>query len=343
MRSERPTVTVVIPAYNEERTIAATLSSVLAQTRAPDQVIVVDDGSADRTGEIARRFGATVIRPPANTGTKAQAQNLALPHAVGEIVVVLDADTVLVPDALERLLKPFEDPRVVAACSFILPQRIATSWERGRFIEYLFGLTFTKAIQNRFGTVLVCSGCFSAFRRTVLERYGGFRPRTVAEDMDLTWELHAHGERVVFVREALCLTLDPPSWPVFRGQVERWARGFYQNIRVHRRTLLQNPRLGLLVAIALLDLFTAPFYTLSIVASLLWRRLDVLAWVVAVETLCLAVPTLWGAWRMGCLRQAVGALPWSLLTRLAALWIYWRALVQEWVLRKPLVAWEKGH
>ena len=343
MRSDRPTVTVVIPAYNEERTIGATVSSVLAQTRPPDQVIVVDDGSTDRTGEIAAQFGATVIRPPSNTGTKAQAQNLALPHAVGEIVVVLDADTVLVPDALEKLLEPFEDPGVAAACSFILPQRIATSWERGRFIEYLFGLTFAKAVQNRFRTVLVCSGCFSAYRRSVLERYGGFRPRTMAEDMDLTWELHAHGERVVFVRQALCLTLDPPSWPVFRGQIERWARAFYQNIRVHRRTLMRNPRLGLLVAIALLDILSAPLYGLTILASLLWGRLDVLAWVAATETLCLAVPTLVGAWRMKRLPEALWAMPWSLLTRLAALWIYWRALVQEWVLRKPLVVWEKGH
>lgn len=342
-RGYRPQVTVVIPAYNEEGTIGATLRSVLAQTLPPHQVIVVDDHSSDRTGEIAASFGVTVVRTPRNTGTKAQAQNAALPYVTGEIVVFVDADTVLVPDALERLVEPFADPAVAASCSFILPQRVVTPWERGRFVEYLFGLTFAKGIQQKFGTVLVCSGCFSAFRRSVVERYGGFRARTLAEDMDLTWTLHANREKVVYVPGALCLPVEPPTWRVFRAQVDRWARAFFQNVRVHRSTLLRNPRLGLLVAIALVDLLVAPLYLATIAWALSRWEVHLLLGVALTEAICLLLPTLIGAIRTGRVGQALVALPASFLTRAASLWIYWRALVQEWILGRTLTVWEKGH
>ena len=96
-------VTVIVPAYNEEATIAETMRSLAAQTVPPAEIIVVDDGSTDGTARVARSLGVTVLRPPANTGSKAGAQTFALPCVRTEFVIAIDADTTLAPDAIERL------------------------------------------------------------------------------------------------------------------------------------------------------------------------------------------------------------------------------------------------
>src|SRR2546430_6548927 len=131
-------LTVIIPAYNEAEFVGDTIRSLLAQTVPPDQIILVDDGSTDNTGDVGRRAGVTVIRPPRNTGSKAGAQTFALPWVQTKLVMAVDADTTLEPTAVERLMQSFTDPGVGAACGFVLPRRIKTLWERGRFIEYFF-------------------------------------------------------------------------------------------------------------------------------------------------------------------------------------------------------------
>src|SRR6266480_453184 len=137
-------VTVIIPAYNEAESVGDTIQSLLAQTVPPDQIILVDDGSTDGTGDVGRRAGITVIRPPHNTGSKAGAQTFALPWVRTRLVMAIDADTTLEPTAVERLMQSFAQRGVGAACGFVLPRRIESLWERGRFIEYLFAFTFYK-------------------------------------------------------------------------------------------------------------------------------------------------------------------------------------------------------
>jgi biofilm PGA synthesis N-glycosyltransferase PgaC len=98
-------VTVIVPAFNEEDSIGDTIRSLQAQSRPPEQIVVVDDCSTDRTGEVAQALGATVLRPPQNTGSKAGAQTFALEHVRTEFTMAVDADTILAPDATERLLR----------------------------------------------------------------------------------------------------------------------------------------------------------------------------------------------------------------------------------------------
>ena len=99
-------LTVIIPAYNEVASVGDTVRSVLEQTTAPARIIVVDDGSTDGTALAAREAGAQVITPPANTGSKAGAQNFALEYVDTQYCMAIDADTTLAPDAIERLLAP---------------------------------------------------------------------------------------------------------------------------------------------------------------------------------------------------------------------------------------------
>ena len=150
-------LTVIIPAYNETEFVGDTIRSVLAQTVPPDQIILVDDGSTDGTGDVGRRAGITVIRPPRNTGSKAGAQTFALPWVRTRLVMAIDADTTLEPTAVERLMQSFGDPSVGAACGFVLPRRIRTLWERGRFVEYLFAFTFYKQVQEYYRRPMISS------------------------------------------------------------------------------------------------------------------------------------------------------------------------------------------
>src|ERR1019366_1137862 len=108
--------------------------------------------------------GARVTRPPKNTGSKAGAQNFALEIVDTELVMVLDADTTLAPEAIEPLLPEFKDKDVAAVCGFVLPRYVSTVWERGRYIEYLVAFTWYKPLQDYYGKPMISSGCFSMYR-----------------------------------------------------------------------------------------------------------------------------------------------------------------------------------
>src|SRR3972149_3049026 len=172
-------LTVLVPAYNEQEHVAETVRSLQNQTLPPEKIIVIDDCSSDGTGDMARKTGATVLRPDVNTGSKAGAQNYALPYVETEFTMAVDADTTLAPDAVEKIMQAFDDKSVSAACGFVLPRKVRTLWERGRYIEYLFAFTFYKPIQDFYEKPLISSGCFSAYRTELLRDSGGWSTRTM--------------------------------------------------------------------------------------------------------------------------------------------------------------------
>jgi len=114
-------LTVIIPAYNEAASLADTVKSLVNQTTPPARVVAVDDCSTDGTGEVAAALGVEVLRPPANTGSKAGAQTFALRTVSTRYVMAIDADTILATDAIEELSAAFTDPGVAAACGLVLP------------------------------------------------------------------------------------------------------------------------------------------------------------------------------------------------------------------------------
>jgi cellulose synthase/poly-beta-1,6-N-acetylglucosamine synthase-like glycosyltransferase len=178
--ARRVGVTVLVPAYNEAASVGDTIKSLLAQTVPATEIIVIDDGSTDDTGEVARRYGVTVVRPERNTGSKAGAQNYALAMVSTEYTMAIDADTIIAPDAIERFLKVMQDGSVAAACGFVVPRYVRTVWERGRYIEYLLAFSFYKPIQDHCNKPLIASGCFSIYRTEVLLAHGGWQTRTLA-------------------------------------------------------------------------------------------------------------------------------------------------------------------
>ena len=341
--SLRPGVTVLVPAYNEAESIADTIRSLQAQTHPVTAIVVIDDFSTDGTGDVARACGATVIRPPRNTGSKAGAQNFALSRVKTQFTLAIDADTVLAPDAIEKILGAMDDPAVAAACGLVIPRHVETIWERGRYVEYLFAFNFYKPIQNYFGWPLISSGCFSIYRSPVLFETGGWSTRTMAEDMDLTWTLYQRGHKVRFVPEAVSYPIEPRDFNFMSKQLRRWAHGFIQNVVLHRRYLLTQPFLRSVVGVALWDgivasiayLFLLPLFAIFV------NPLFLLGYVIDLPAVM--VPVMIAAARRGETLKALGSVPGFLVLRWVNCLFMLRAVWSELILRKPLLVYEKGH
>ena len=337
-------LTVIVPAFNEASSVADTVRSIQAQTVRIREILVVDDCSTDDTGEVARACGAVVFRPPVNTGSKAGAQNFALQHVHTEFAMAIDADTTLAPDAIEKLLSAFADPKVAAACGFVIPRHVHSIWERGRFVEYLLAFTFYKPIQDYYQKPLISSGCFSAYRTAMLRETGGWSNRTLAEDVDLTWCFYAQGHQVRFIPEAVCYPIEPHNFTFMRKQLRRWSHGFVQNVRLHWRTVLNIRYLRSAVAVAFWDaIFASLAYLilLPLLAVLFMAPIFLLGYVL--DAPAILVPVCFAALQHKQLRRAAASVPAFFVLRVVNGLFMLEAIWNELLVGRPLLLYEKGH
>ncbi|HUH12225.1 MAG TPA: glycosyltransferase family 2 protein [Longimicrobiales bacterium] len=344
LRAHAEALTVIVPAYNEAGSLADTLRSLLDQTDPPEQILVVDDGSTDGTGDIARALGVRVLRPPVGTGSKAGAQTFALPLVETPLVMAIDADTTLERDAIVRLRRAFEEGDPAAACGFVVPRHVRSMWERGRYVEYLFAFTFYKQVQDYYQRPLISSGCFSMYRTDILRAQGGWSTRTLAEDMDLTWSLYQRGHGVRFVPDAVCYPIEPHSYALMSKQLRRWSHGFVQNVGLHWRGLLDVPYLRSAVAVATWDAVIASFLYLFVLPGLalaLGNPWFLLGYVIDVPALL--VPLLVGAAPRREVGRALASLPAFFVLRTVNGLFFVEAAWSEWVRGRRFTTYEKGH
>lgn len=336
-------LTAIVPAYNEAGTVGETVESLLSQSRPPGRVLVADDCSTDETAKVAEAAGATVVRPPLNTGSKAGAQTFALEAVETDLVMAVDADTTLAPDAIERLIGCFDDREVAAACGFVLPRRVRTIWERGRYIEYMLAFSFFKRIQDHLGKPLISSGCFSIYRTRELREAGAWSTRTMAEDMDLTWTLYAKDLKVRFLPEAVSYPIEPHSFGFMGKQLRRWSHGFVQNVRLHWRAVLELGYLRSIVAVGFWDavLASLAYLVLLPLLAVLVDPLVLLAYLI--DAPVILVPVLWQASGRGEVLRALASFPSFFLLRVVNGVFLLAAVWRELVLREPLLVYEKGH
>jgi cellulose synthase/poly-beta-1,6-N-acetylglucosamine synthase-like glycosyltransferase len=337
-------VTIIVPAFNEAASIADTVRSLLAQSRPAAEVIVADDCSTDDTAAIARACGARVITLPRNSGSKAGAQNHALAFVRTPLVMAIDADTTVAPDAVEKLVAAMDDPATVAACGFVVPRRVRSVWERGRYVEYLFAFTFYKQVQEYYGVPLIASGCFSVYRTEELRALGGWPTRTLAEDMDLTWSFYQAGHRVRFVPEAVCHPIEPRTFGLLRKQLRRWSHGFVQNVELHWRGVLRVPLLRSAVAVSAWDAIVASvlyLFLLPLLAIALRQPWLLLGYVIDVPAVL--VPAVVGAVPRRELGRVLASLPAFFVLRTVNGVFFLRAVWEELVLRRRFDTYEKGH
>ena len=336
-------LTVIIPAFNEAESIADSISSLQEQTVPPAEIIVVDDCSTDGTGEVAAGMGVTVLRPPQNTGSKAGAQTFALDRVLTGMVMALDADTVLAPDAIELLLPAFDEAEVAAACGSVFPRHVRTLWERGRYVEYMLAFGFFKRIQDQYNKPLISSGCFSIYRTEELRAVGGWSARTMAEDMDLTWTLYEAGRKVRFLPGATSYPIEPHNFHFVSKQLRRWSHGFIQNVRLHRRSLLSLGYLRSVVTVAFWDALLASLAYLVLIPVLAAVIDPVILLAYLIDAPVVIVPVLWQAAERGEVRRAMASLPSFFVLRVVNGVFMLRALWNEVVMGRSLLVYEKGH
>lgn len=252
-----PSVTVLIPAHNEESVIVQTVQSVLLSDYADMHVIVVDDGSTDATLELLQsNFGRNSyvhIIHQTNHG-KASALNNALSHAQTEIVVTIDADTEIEPDAIRNLLRHFSDPKVGAVAGNVKVGNRSKWLTRWQALEYITSQNMEKRAFDLLNCITVVPGALGAWRRSAIEAAGGITADTVAEDADLTIAIRRLGWRVTYDEYAVAWTEAPDTPSVLIRQRFRWTFGTLQSFWKHSGTLLR-PKYGTLGFIALPNIF----------------------------------------------------------------------------------------
>ncbi len=227
-------ISLLVPCYNEERSIRTSVLSWLSQSRPLDEIIVVDDASTDGTPEILKEFAGriTVVRAQKNLGNKSFAQEFGLQFVNGDIFIVTDADTILREDFVERIEKDFADPTIAAVGGYL--KSLKYNWlTRYRAFEYAIGQNFHKLAQSYMNFVFVIPGAAGAFRTDVFRAHLPFDHDTIAEDLDFTYKLHKLGYKVHFNREAVAYTQDPATLSSYINQLRRWCGGGWQNLLKH--------------------------------------------------------------------------------------------------------------
>ncbi|KIZ16157.1 bifunctional polysaccharide deacetylase/glycosyltransferase family 2 protein [Streptomyces natalensis] len=233
-------VTVLVPAYNEEAGIEATVRSLLASTHQDLQILVIDDGSTDRTAQIARDIRdprVTVLHQP-NSG-KPNALGMGLSYARCDIIVMIDADTVFEPDALHRLIQPLADPTIGAVSGNTKVGNRQGLLGRWQHLEYVLGFNLDRRMYEVLECMPTVPGAIGAFRRDALTAIGGISDDTLAEDTDLTMALWRVGRRVVYEETAIAWTEVPSSLRQLWRQRYRWCYGTLQSMWKHRHAVLE--------------------------------------------------------------------------------------------------------
>src|SRR5271157_4225777 len=283
----RPRVAVLIPAYNEEKVVERTIQGALDSDYPNLRVIVIDDGSKDRTLEIARRSfaaeeadGRVLILTKPNGG-KAEALNFGLQHiGDAEIFVGIDADTIIAPDAILRMVPHFLNPKVAAVAGNAKVGNRVNLWTRWQALEYITSQNFERRALNTMGAVSVVPGAIGAWRVAPVREAGAYHVDTVAEDADLTMALLRNGYRVEYEDMALAFTEAPTSANALMRQRFRWSFGILQAVFKHKGVFARKGALGfvalpnILIFQILLPL-VSPFIDLMFAVGVIWYRIQV--------------------------------------------------------------------
>lgn len=265
-----PSVTIMVPAWNEEKTISGTVNSLL-QLDYPKNLLnifIVDDGSTDKTFEVANGFlnepQVKVFRK--ENGGKYTALNLGLSHATSELVGCLDADSFISPNALHEMVPYFDDLEVMAVTPSVQIHKPHGVLQRLQAIEYMVG-AFTRKVFSRIDGLYVTPGPFSIYRRTVFEKIGLFAHGYDTEDMEMALRMQSNHMRIENAHTALVYTVGPRTLPSLLRQRIRWSSGFLKNSFFNYRHMFFNKRFGNL------GLLTMPFAFISIFVGLVFSAL----------------------------------------------------------------------
>jgi cellulose synthase/poly-beta-1,6-N-acetylglucosamine synthase-like glycosyltransferase/peptidoglycan/xylan/chitin deacetylase (PgdA/CDA1 family)/spore germination protein YaaH len=241
-------VTVLIPAFNEERVIERSIRRVLDSRDVRIEVIVIDDGSKDRTSAIVTELFADDPRVRLLTlenGGKARALNKGLERAQGEIVIALDADTQFEPATIARLARWFVDEKLGAVAGNAKVGNRVNLVTRWQALEYITAQNLERRALARLDAITVVPGAVGAWRLAAIRSVGGYPPDTLAEDQDLTIAIQRNGWKVTYDQYAVAWTEAPESFRGLAKQRFRWAYGTLQCLWKHGAVIREGRPRGL--------------------------------------------------------------------------------------------------
>jgi cellulose synthase/poly-beta-1,6-N-acetylglucosamine synthase-like glycosyltransferase len=252
-----PGVSIIIPAYNEEKDIGGTISTILESDYPKDklEIIVVNDGSTDNTLEEIRKFKGIRIINKENSG-KADSINKGIGIAKFDLVGVVDADSYPNKDAIRRMIAYFEEDNVAAVTSSILVKNRKRWFERLQAYEYTV-IGWTRKLLQFVEGIYVTPGPLSIYKRDLVLKYGGFDTKNLTEDIEMTWRILSHGHKVRISLNSKAYTVVPQRLRDWWKQRVRWNLGGLQTMLKYKHIFF-NPHYGMM------GFFVVPFFTCTV-------------------------------------------------------------------------------
>lgn len=252
-KAAQPTVSVIIPAWNEEVGILRTVRSLLKNTYGKIEIVVINDGSTDRSHDIVTEFLQTKeakARHPhvklryhyQENGGKGQALNRGIEKASGDIIVTMDADSIFHPRAIERMVAHFQDPRIDALVGNVKVAHNPTIIGKLQQLEYMFGFYFKRA-HCMLGAEYIYGGACAAFRRdTTFNKLGTFDADNKTEDIEMSMRTRFFGLRSVYAEDVVCYTEGASTITSLLNQRLRWKKGRFDTFAKYRNMFFSTQK-----------------------------------------------------------------------------------------------------
>jgi len=260
---ENYSLSVLIPAYNEQETIEGTIKSVFdSDYKGLKEVIVINDGSKDNTLKIAKslqkKYSNLIVLDKPNSG-KANSINYALKFVKGDFIAIIDADSYPNKNAFSHMMGYFSDERVGAVTAACTPLNRNTFLERLQSIEYKV-IAFTRKLLEFIDAIYVAPGSLSVYRRKALQQIGGFDPTNLTEDIESTWHILKEGWKVRMCLAAKVTTVVPNKFKAWWVQRVRWTVGGFQVLKKYIKYIFRRGMFGY---------FVIPFFAFGLTIGLI--------------------------------------------------------------------------
>ena len=257
------TISVIIPVYDEQETIADTIKSVFQSKYPLKEVIVINDCSKDNTKKVIeslmkKYLKLKLINNNKNLG-KANSLNKGIKQAKSELIAIVDADSYPEPDAIAKMVGFFNDKKVGAVTNSILVKNKEKFIEKLQAFEYAV-IAWTRKLLDYIDSVYVTNGPLSIYRTNALKEVNGFDPKNLTEDIEVTWHLLSKGYKAKMSLAAKTYSTVPSTFNGWKKQRIRWNIGGLQTINKYKNLIFKKNMLGY---------FIIPFFVLSLVLGII--------------------------------------------------------------------------
>lgn len=278
--TNHPKITLLVPAHNESVSIKKTIISILENNYPNKEIIIIDDHSNDDTFEQASEFAKKglirIIKRKEGKGSKAAAINFGAVYASGDILMIMDGDTLIERNVLKQIAKYMDDPNVGAVAGNVRilsgDNGINNILTRCQSYEYVIAFELGRRVRNIMNILVIIPGAFGAFRKDLARKAGLYDKDTITEDFDLTIKVFKTGQKVLFISDAIAWTFCPNTWKGWFRQRLRWTHGQMATLLKHKDVMTsKNVAYRNLFVLAVFDMLFMDIILIALrFASLIW-------------------------------------------------------------------------